>query len=232
MGTQASDLRAGCGPTAPCIVIIFHIIATTITRGCRSPRSGGGSAMQVLHDPLPGLTAEDDDAVLVARARRDRGAFAPLYRRHVGPIYGFCHHRLGAREAAEDAASLVFAKALASLSSFRGDSFRAWLFGIAHHVVADALRSRGPDAPLDSVPDPVDRSPRAGADRPDRGRPPRPARAAGPADARPTHRGRVAAGRALQRRNRRGARPQPQRHRCRAPPRHADASRNVPGGRA
>jgi hypothetical protein len=43
-------------------------------------------------------------------------------------------------EAAEDATSLVFAKALAGLPSYRADgaTFRSWLFTIAHNVVIDA----------------------------------------------------------------------------------------------
>lgn len=116
---------------------------------------------QVLQHPAASnlAPAEGDEAALVALARHDRAAFAPLYRRYVGPIYGYCHHRLGAREPAEDATSVVFTRALAALPSYRGGSFRGWLFGIAHHVVADALRARVLDAPLDSVPDPVDGSP-------------------------------------------------------------------------
>ena len=106
--------------------------------------------------PPPDL---DDEADLVERARWDRRAFAPLYRRYVAPVYGYCHHRLGSREAAEDATSLVFAKALTALPSQRGGSFRGWLFGIAHHVVADALRARGPDEPLDAATVVVDASP-------------------------------------------------------------------------
>ena len=106
--------------------------------------------------PPPDL---DDEADLVERARWDRRAFAPLYRRYVAPIYGYCYHRLGSREAAEDATSLVFAKALTALPRQRGSSFRGWLFGIAHHVVADALRVRGPDAPLEEAVDALDPSP-------------------------------------------------------------------------
>jgi RNA polymerase sigma-70 factor (ECF subfamily) len=95
----------------------------------------------------------------VERARHDRQAFAPLYRHYVARVYGYCYHRLGSREAAEDATSLVFAKALTALPGHRGCSFRGWLFGIAHHVVADALRARGPDAPLEAAAEVVDASP-------------------------------------------------------------------------
>lgn len=86
----------------------------------------------------------DDD--LVAAARRDRAAFARLYRRYVDPVHRYCFRRLGSREAAEDAASLVFVKALTSLPRYRDredGSFRGWLFTIAHRVVVDALRVRG-----------------------------------------------------------------------------------------
>ena len=112
-------------------------------------------------EPVPQSPPVDleDEGVLVERARHDRRAFAPLYRRYAGPVYGYCHHRLGSREAAEDATSLVFAKALASLPGYRGGSFRGWLFGIAHHVVADALRARRLDEPLDAAAATVDAAP-------------------------------------------------------------------------
>ncbi|HEY7034815.1 MAG TPA: sigma-70 family RNA polymerase sigma factor [Thermomicrobiales bacterium] len=90
----------------------------------------------------------DHDADLVARAKRDRQAFAALYDRYVDAIYRYCHVRLGDREAAEDATSVVFAKAMDGLSSCRGGSFRSWLFAIAHNVVADAYRATRPSEPL------------------------------------------------------------------------------------
>jgi RNA polymerase sigma-70 factor (ECF subfamily) len=89
------------------------------------------------------------EADLVATATRDRQAFAVLYERHLPAVYGYCVHQLGSRDAAEDATSLIFAKALAGLPSMRGTSFRGWLFGIAHHVVADVRRARPADVPLD-----------------------------------------------------------------------------------
>lgn len=64
-------------------------------------------------------------------------------------MYGYCYHRLGSREAAEDATSLIFTRALAALPTLRGSSFRSWLFGIAHHVVADVLRGKHRDLQLD-----------------------------------------------------------------------------------
>ncbi len=85
--------------------------------------------------------AGDRDAELVARARRDRQAFAALYDRYLEAIYRYCYVRLGNREAAEDATSLVFTKAMDGLQGFRGGTFRSWLFAIAHNAVADAHRA-------------------------------------------------------------------------------------------
>ena len=94
--------------------------------------------------PRPATTA--DEARLVARGQRDPAAFAPLYAGYLGPVYRYCVVRLGTKEAAEDATALVFAKALAALPRYRPhdrpDTFRAWLFAIAHNVVADEHRRR------------------------------------------------------------------------------------------
>ena len=99
------------------------------------------------------------EAALVARAREDPHAFEPLYARYLDPVYRYCYRRLGGREAAEDATSLVFAKALAALPHYRDGSFGGWLFAIAHNVVADAHRRRRPESPLAAAGDPVDREP-------------------------------------------------------------------------
>lgn len=97
-----------------------------------------------------------DDARLVARARDDPAAFALLYDRYVGPIYSYCHVRLGSREAAEDATSETFLKAFAALARYRQRSFPAWLFRIAHNVVVDGYRYRARVAPLDAERDRAD----------------------------------------------------------------------------
>lgn len=101
----------------------------------------------------------DDDATVVSRARRDRREFAALYDRYVEAVYRYCHRRLGEREAAEDATSLVFAKALAGLPRYRERSFRSWLFTIAHNVITDALRRRPPERPLLDATEVADGSP-------------------------------------------------------------------------
>ncbi len=85
---------------------------------------------------------EQDDKELVAAAQVDPCAFGPLYERYVGPIYRYCYIRLGDHEAAEDATSEVFTKALAGLNGYRDGVFIAWLFRIASNVIIDAYRRR------------------------------------------------------------------------------------------
>jgi RNA polymerase sigma-70 factor (ECF subfamily) len=102
-------------------------------------------------------TATPTDATLVAAARTDPQAFLLLYERYVARVYQYCYARLGSREAAEDATSEVFTKALAALGRYQDVLLAAWLFRIAHNVVVDHYRRR-PAAPLDAAwarPDPA-----------------------------------------------------------------------------
>ncbi len=94
---------------------------------------------------------EPNDAELVIAARTNPRAFIPLYERYLGPVYRYCYVRLDSREAAEDATSDVFLKALACLPSLRGQTFAAWLFRIAHNVVVDIYRRRRPTHRLETA---------------------------------------------------------------------------------
>src|SRR5579885_3182891 len=105
-------------------------------------RSGGKRDRQTCLQPDP------DDATLAAAARADPRAFTVLYERYLGPIYRYCFARLGNREAAEDATSAIFLKALAALPEYRDGGFAAWLFQIAHNVVVDLVRRQRPTVAL------------------------------------------------------------------------------------
>jgi RNA polymerase sigma-70 factor (ECF subfamily) len=89
----------------------------------------------------PQWDAITGDEELVAWAQRgEREAFGLLYDRYLPRVYGYCYRLLGAREAAEDANTEIFMRALIALPTYRAGSFRSWLFAIAHNVVIDALR--------------------------------------------------------------------------------------------
>lgn len=87
--------------------------------------------------------SETDDLTLAQRTKSDRAAFGILYDRYVDRIYGFCLSRLRDREAAEDATSQTFLKALAALQTTpaRGGSIKSWLFTIAYRVMIDTHRT-------------------------------------------------------------------------------------------
>ncbi len=86
-------------------------------------------------------------------------AFASFYREHLDDVYRYCVYRLGTREAAEDATSEIFTRALTSFDSWRGrGSRRSWLFSIAHNTVVDLHRRKRPLVPLDELDEIADSS--------------------------------------------------------------------------
>jgi len=93
-------------------------------------------------------SAPTDDAALAMRSKANIAEFAPLYDRYVGAIYAYCYLRLGTRELAEDATSETFERAMAAMSRYKGHSFRAWLYRIAHNVVVNHFRRKRVE-PLD-----------------------------------------------------------------------------------
>lgn len=70
-------------------------------------------------------------------------AFSELYERHAGSIYGFLVRRLGNAALAQDAYQEVFLRVHRARNTYdRARPFRAWLFGIAHNLLTDTLRSQ------------------------------------------------------------------------------------------
>jgi pimeloyl-ACP methyl ester carboxylesterase/DNA-binding CsgD family transcriptional regulator/class 3 adenylate cyclase len=64
-------------------------------------------------------------------------------------VYGYCLSQLGEPQAAEDATSQTFLKALAAIPTYReAGRFRPWPFAIAHNAVLDAIRGQRPEEPL------------------------------------------------------------------------------------
>lgn len=112
-------------------------------------------------EPLPHRrrAAADPDLADVRAAQADRAAFGPLYRRYLDRVYGYCFYLLGDHHDAEDVTERTFMAALDAIGRFRdtGSTFRAWLFTIAHHQLANALRARRRQrsTPLDAVPEPA-----------------------------------------------------------------------------
>lgn len=86
---------------------------------------------------------ETEQDILIQKAKRDRAAFAQLYRMHYELVFRYCARRLFTRHLAEDMTSTVFLKVLRKLGSFEGDfrGFRNWLYSIATNAINDHLRT-------------------------------------------------------------------------------------------
>jgi RNA polymerase sigma-70 factor (ECF subfamily) len=94
-----------------------------------------------------------EDAVLSRAVQGDQEAFGILYERYVSRIYNYVYYRTGNHHDAEDLTARVFFRAIRSISTYedRGLPISAWLYRIAHNLVANWHRdkSRRPEILLD-----------------------------------------------------------------------------------
>jgi RNA polymerase sigma-70 factor (ECF subfamily) len=81
---------------------------------------------------------------LVELARSDPEAFGELYRRNVDRIYTYVFYRVGSAADAEDLTARTFYQALGGIHRYvdQGVPFLAWLYRIAHNLVANYHRNR------------------------------------------------------------------------------------------
>ncbi|MGE5141423.1 MAG: sigma-70 family RNA polymerase sigma factor, partial [Rudaea sp.] len=105
--------------------------------------------------PVPAAPADETEQQLIERAKTEPAAFAVLYERYVDRIYAYIFYRTGDAREAEDLTARVFYRALAHMPEFnqRGAPFAAWLYRIAHNLLANWRRDRGrhPELPLDDL---------------------------------------------------------------------------------
>jgi RNA polymerase sigma-70 factor (ECF subfamily) len=86
----------------------------------------------------------DTDLVEMAKIG-DKDAFGELYERYLDKIYSYIYYRTGNHHDTEDLTARVFFRAMAHIESYteRGVPFQAWLYRIAHNLVANWHRDRG-----------------------------------------------------------------------------------------
>lgn len=91
------------------------------------------------------LSTAQEEATLVQRAKADPAAFGILYERYIDRVYAYIYHRVGNAQDTEDLTARTFYRALDKLHTYedRGLPFSAWLFRIAHNLVANWHRDRG-----------------------------------------------------------------------------------------
>lgn len=82
-----------------------------------------------------------DEILMAAYQAGNQAAFAEIFERHSGSVYGFLAHRLPDRSVAEDLYQEAFLRLHRARHSYDSRRpFRAWLFAIVHNLLNDALR--------------------------------------------------------------------------------------------
>ena len=99
------------------------------------------------------MPGSPDDLALNQAIHGDREAFGLLYEQYVSRIYNYIYFRTGNMHEAEDLTARVFFRAMRRITDYqdRGLPVSAWLYRIAHNLVANWHRDRGrrPEVPLD-----------------------------------------------------------------------------------
>ena len=104
---------------------------------------------------MPEIEFNEED-VLIRASKGDRDAFGQLYGRYIDRIFNYVYYRTGNLHDAEDLTARVFQRAMNHIHNYtdRGVPFSAWLYRIAHNLVANwhRDRSRRQEIPLNDVP--------------------------------------------------------------------------------
>jgi RNA polymerase sigma-70 factor (ECF subfamily) len=85
-----------------------------------------------------------EESILIQRAKTDAEAFGKLYERYVDRIYNYVYYRTGNAADAEDLTARIFERAIKHIGNYQdqGVPFSAWLYRIAHNLVANWHRDR------------------------------------------------------------------------------------------
>ncbi len=120
----------------------------SVTRGKQTEHEGQADDREVRSSlATPGKAepaTQHSEALLVAQAKQDPEAFGALYEQYVDRIYAYIFNRVNNVHDAEDLTARTFFRALSRLHTYedRGLPFGAWLFRIAHNLVANWHRDQ------------------------------------------------------------------------------------------
>ncbi len=83
-----------------------------------------------------------DESLVAAHLRGDPAAFRELVRRYGDGVLGYLFRMTGSRDQAEDLFQETFQRVHEKARTYRGGSFKSWLFTIATRVTIDTARRR------------------------------------------------------------------------------------------
>ena len=127
---------------------IRHVILNATNFG------GRGSFYKTSHrQRVISLSNISEDLNLNRAIQGDHEAFGMLYEQYVERIFNYVYYRTGNQHDAEDLTARVFFRAMRRIPQYqeRGLPVSAWLYRIAHNLVANWHRDRGrrPEISLD-----------------------------------------------------------------------------------
>ncbi len=98
----------------------------------------------MIEDKVADEAETRDESLLIEQAKSDPGAFGLLYENYLQKIYNYVYYRTGNHHDAEDLTAKTFQRAMKHISRYeqRGVPFSAWLYRIAHNVVANWHRDQ------------------------------------------------------------------------------------------
>ena len=102
------------------------------------------------------MPESEEQDILLSASQGNLEAFGVLYEKYVERIFNYVYYRTGNVHDAEDLTARVFYRALHHIHTYtdRGVPFSAWLYRIAHNLVANwhRDRSRHQEIPLSDAP--------------------------------------------------------------------------------
>jgi RNA polymerase sigma-70 factor (ECF subfamily) len=107
-----------------------------------------------IHQIIQMNNSEQNSDLIIERAiKGDDEAFSMLYQENLKKIYNYIYYRTGNSHDAEDLTARVFQRALNHISKYKKTAvpFSAWLYRIAHNLVANWHRdnNRRKEVPLE-----------------------------------------------------------------------------------
>ena len=101
------------------------------------------------------VSSNTEEDIIQRAVQGDADAFGILYEQYVTQIYNYVYYRVGNVHDAEDLTERVFMRAMKHIRNYhnRGLPFSAWLYRIAHNLVANWYRdnSRRKEIPIHDV---------------------------------------------------------------------------------
>ena len=90
------------------------------------------------------MSVNPEESELIERAKTDSEAFGELYERYHQRIYNYVYYRTSNVGDAEDLTARIFVRAMDHIGNYedKGLPFSAWLYRIAHNLVANWHRDR------------------------------------------------------------------------------------------